>query len=54
MPGAFLGAIVLGVISSGLLQFGITANWTTFATGTVIIVAVALDYFVRRRRGLTV
>jgi ribose transport system permease protein len=52
VPGAFLGAIVLGVISSGLLQFGITANWTTFATGTVIIAAVALDYFVRRRSGL--
>jgi ribose transport system permease protein len=53
VPGAFLGAIVLGVISSGLLQFGITANWTTFATGTVIVAAVALDYFVRRRRGLS-
>jgi ribose transport system permease protein len=51
VPGAFLGALVLGVISSGLLQFGITANWTTFATGAVIIGAVALDYFVRRRSG---
>ena len=48
--GAFLGALVLGVISSGLVQFGVPANWSTFVTGVVIITAVALDYFIRRRR----
>jgi ribose transport system permease protein len=48
--GAFFGALVLGVISSGLVQFGVAANWSTFVTGVVIIAAVALDYFIRRRR----
>lgn len=48
--GALLGALTIGVIRSGLIQFGVTPSWSTFATGAVIVGAVTLDGFIRRRR----
>ncbi len=48
--GAALGALLIAVISSGIVQFGITANWSVFVTGVLIITAVALDAAIRRRR----
>lgn len=47
--GAALGAVLIAVISSGIVQFGITANWSVFVTGVMIILAVALDAAIRRR-----
>jgi ribose transport system permease protein len=48
--GAALGAILLGVVSSGLAYFNVPINWTTFATGGVILLAVALDSLLRSSR----
>jgi ribose transport system permease protein len=48
--GAAVGAILLSVVSSGLVFFDVPLNWTAFATGAVILAAVALDSLVRRRR----
>ena len=48
--GAALGAILLGVVSSGLAYFNVPINWTEFATGTVILLAVSLDSLLRRTR----
>lgn len=48
--GAMLGALMISVITSGLVQFGVTANWSQFVTGAVLIAAVALDALIRRRR----
>lgn len=50
VAGAAVGAILLGVVNSGLVYFNIPLNWTSFATGVVIIVAVSLDKLLRRRR----
>ena len=50
VPGAFLGAVMISVINSGLIQFGVSPNWTSFATGAVIVAAVAVDHLVRRRQ----
>lgn len=53
--GAALGAVLLGVVSSGLAYFDVPINWTEFATGAVILLAVSLDSLLRRartRRGL--
>jgi ribose transport system permease protein len=52
VAGAAVGAILLGVVNSGLVYFNVPLNWTSFATGSVIIVAVALDGLLRRRRNL--
>src|SRR5579859_902043 len=46
--GAALGAILLGVVSSGLAYFNVPINWTAFATGAVILLAVSLDSLLRR------
>jgi ribose transport system permease protein len=48
--GAAMGAILLSVVSSGLVFFDVPLNWTAFATGAVILLAVALDSLVRHRR----
>jgi ribose transport system permease protein len=48
--GAVIGAILLSVVSSGLVFFNVPLNWSQFATGAVILVAVSLDSLVRRRR----
>ena len=49
--GAAIGSLVIAVIGSGIVQFGIAANWSVFVTGVMIIVAVGLDAVVRRRQG---
>jgi ribose transport system permease protein len=48
--GALLGALIIATISSGIIFFGIEATWSTFVTGAVIVIAVALDQLIRRQR----
>lgn len=49
IPGAILGALIIAMIRNGLVLLGLSAYWGTAATGAVIILAVAIDYFVKRR-----
>lgn len=48
--GAVLGAILLSAVNSGLAYFEVPVNWSSFATGAVILTAVALDSLIRGRR----
>jgi fructose transport system permease protein len=48
--GTLIGAIIVGVIRNGLTLIGVDALWQTFATGILVIVAVAVDQATRRRR----
>src|SRR4029079_4353764 len=48
--GAVFGAILLNVVATGLSYFSVPANWSAFATGLVILVAVGIDSLGRRRR----
>ena len=48
--GAVLGALIIGVVQSGILFLGIDAKWSIFVTGAVSVVAVAIDQLVRRQR----
>ena len=48
--GAVVGMLIIQVISSGLIFFGIDATWSTFVTGAVIVVAVVLDQLVKWQR----
>lgn len=48
--GALIGALIIQVIQSGLVFFGVRDYATTFATGALIVAALALDAVVRRRR----
>jgi ribose transport system permease protein len=48
--GAVIGALIIQVITTGILFLGVDIKWSTFVTGAVIIVAVAVDQLVRRQR----
>lgn len=48
--GAVVGAVLLNVVATGLSYFSVPANWSAFATGLVILLAVGIDSLVRRRR----
>jgi fructose transport system permease protein len=42
---------MVGVLRNGLTLVGIDALYQTLATGVLVIVAVAVDQFARRRSG---
>jgi fructose transport system permease protein len=46
--GSVLGAIIVGVFITGLALAGVDSYWQTFATGCLVIIAVALDQYLRR------
>jgi ribose transport system permease protein len=48
--GAVIGALIIQVISTGILFLGVDVKWSTFVTGAVIIAAVAVDRLVRQQR----
>lgn len=48
--GAVVGAVLLSVVSSGLVYFDIPVNWSSFASGLVVLLAVAIDSLLRSRR----
>lgn len=47
--GTLIGALIVGIIRNGLTIIGVDALWQTFATGVLVIVAVAVDQSTRRR-----
>ena len=46
--GTILGATLLGLITNGLILLGVSAYWQQVFSGTIIILAVALDTWRRR------
>lgn len=46
--GPLLGAIIVGVFNSGLRLAGVDVLWQLFATGWLIIIAVAIDQWIRK------
>jgi ribose transport system permease protein len=48
--GAAFGAMLLGAVSSALVFFNVPLNWTSFATGAVILLAVSMDSLLRQGR----
>jgi ribose transport system permease protein len=48
--GAFLGMLIISMIGSGLVFFGVSGNWAQFVTGVVILIAIALDRIIKRGR----
>ncbi len=47
--GTLLGATLLGLITNGLIMLGVSAYWQQVFSGAIIILAVALDTWRRRR-----
>jgi fructose transport system permease protein len=48
IAGSVLGAIIVGVFNTGLALAGVDSYWQLFASGLLVIVAVALDQWLRR------
>lgn len=48
--GTFIGVLIIAAISSGIVHLGVPSTYSGFVTGTVILVAIALDRIVRRRQ----
>lgn len=48
--GALIGVILISMIGSGLVFYGVSGNWAQFVTGIVIILAIAMDRVIKRRR----
>ncbi len=48
--GAVLGAAIMGVLENGMVLLGVSTYAQQAVTGTVIILAVALDIWQKRRR----
>jgi fructose transport system permease protein len=46
--GTLVGALIVGVFRNGLALYGLDNLWQEFAVGLLIIVAVALDQWIRR------
>lgn len=50
MPGTILGVLIIGVLRNGLVLLGISPFWQETAIGLVIILAVGIDKWSRKRR----
>lgn len=46
--GSVLGALIVGVFNTGLTLAGVDDYWQTFTVGILVIVAVAIDQWLRR------
>jgi len=43
--GSLVGAIIIGMLSSGLVLYGLSQQWKDVATGVLILMAATLDWF---------
>jgi fructose transport system permease protein len=48
IPGSVLGALIVGVFNTGLSLAGVDDYWQVFTVGVLVIVAVAIDQWLRR------
>jgi len=46
--GSLVGALIIGMMSSGLVLMGLSQQWKDVATGGLILFAATLDWFVRK------
>ncbi|MDU0345690.1 ABC transporter permease [Microbacterium sp. KSW2-29] len=47
--GTLIGTLIVGVLRNGLTQAGVDSLYQNIATGILVIIAVAVDQFARRR-----
>ena len=47
--GTIMGALLIGVLSNGLVMMGVNSYYQEIVIGLIIVLAVALDSFARRR-----
>jgi ribose transport system permease protein len=50
--GAFLGSCLMGLITDALTLLGVESQWNTLVIGSALLMAVLMDTFNKRRKGL--
>lgn len=50
IPGAMVGALIMGVLNQGLSIMGVDASWVKTIKGLVVILAVAYDLISKRKK----
>jgi ribose transport system permease protein len=50
MLGTLIGVVLIGILQNILVLSGLSSFWQTLVVGVVVILAVALDSYLRRRR----
>ena len=48
--GTLIGALIVGVLSNGLVLIGVQSIYQVLITGILVILAVSVDQIARRRR----
>lgn len=48
--GAFLGVLVTGILSNGLVMIGVSQAWRDIATGVVLIFAITIQLFSKKSK----
>jgi ribose transport system permease protein len=48
--GAFLGSLLMGLISDALTLLGIDVRWNQFVIGATLLTAVLIDYYSQKRK----
>ena len=51
IPGAMVGALIMGVLNQGLSIMGVDAAWVKTIKGLVVIAAVAYDLLSKKKKG---
>ena len=51
VPGAMVGALIMGVLNQGLSIMGVDAAWVKTIKGLVVIAAVAYDLLSKKKKG---
>ena len=51
VPGVVVGTLLLGVVANALNLFGVSPYWQPAVTGVIILAAVGIDAFQRKRKG---
>jgi inositol transport system permease protein len=49
--GTIIGAVLIGVLSNGLVMMNVSAYYQQVIIGAIIILAVAFDTYAKTRRG---
>ena len=49
IAGSIIGALIIGILSNGMNLLGFNASWQYVVKGAVLLLAVLLDYFKKKR-----
>ena len=49
LSGSIIGAMIIGILDNGMNILGLNSSWQYVVKGAVLLIAVLIDYFKKRR-----